>query len=73
MSELEHLINKFCNKDMTVQAYYELSQDKFNKVFNGLRVYERPDILSVYDNIILGIEHFEYDRYNRLNKEGSGS
>ena len=38
MSELEHLINKFCNTDMTVQAYYELSQDKFNKVFNGLSV-----------------------------------
>lgn len=73
MSELEHLINKFCNTDMTVQAYYELSQDKFNKVFNRLSVYERPDILSVYDNIILGIEHFEFDSYNRLNKEGRGS
>ena len=38
MSELEHLINKFCNTDMTIQVYYELIQDKFNKVFNGLRV-----------------------------------
>ena len=35
MSELEHLINKFCNTDMTIQVYYELIQDKFNKVFNG--------------------------------------
>ena len=73
MSEIEHLINKFCNTDMTIQVYYELIQDKFNKVFNGLRVYERPDILSVYDNIILGIEHFEFYSYNRLNKEGSDS
>ena len=65
MSELEHLANKFLNKDMTAQVYYELSQDKFNKVVNGLGIYEKPDILSIYDNTILGIEHFEFDSYNR--------
>ena len=71
MSELEHLANKFLNKDMTAQVYYELSQDKFNKVVNGLGIYEKPDILSIYDNTILGIEHFEFDSYNRSNKKGS--
>lgn len=71
MSELKKLINKYLSKDTTAQVYYELSQDKFNKVVKGLGIYERPDILSVYDNIILGIEHFEFDSYNRSNKKGS--
>ena len=71
MSELEHLINKFLSKDATAQVYYKLNQDKFNKVVNRLGIYEKPDILSIYDNVILGIEHFEFDSYNRSNKKGS--
>lgn len=71
MSELEHLINKFFSKDMTAQVYYKLSQDKFNKIVKGLGIYEKPDILSIYDNVILEIEHFEFDSYNRSSKKGS--
>lgn len=71
MSELEHLVNKFFCKDMTAQVFYELSQEKFDKVIKTLKMYERPDILSMYENKILGIEHFEFDSYNRSNKKGS--
>lgn len=71
MSELEHLVNKFLCKDTTAQVFYELSQDKFNKVINGLGIYEKPDIISMYDNKVLGIEHFEFDSYNKSNKKGS--
>ncbi len=71
MSELEHLVNEFLTKDTSAQVYYELSQNKFNKVINALGIYEKPDILSMYDNKILGIEHFEFDSYNRAKKRGS--
>ena len=33
--------------------------------------YERPDILSIYDNKIVAIEHFEFDSSTAKNKKGS--
>ena len=30
--------------------------------------YERPDILSIYDNKIVAIEHFEFDSYKNTRK-----
>ena len=71
MIELEHLIDKFLSKDITAQVYYELKQEKFDKIIKALRAYEKPDIIAIYDDIILGIEHFEFDSYNRSRKNGS--
>ena len=35
-----------------------------------MKLYERPDIVSIYDNKIVAIVHFEFDSY-RNNKKGS--
>lgn len=71
MNELEHLKNKFFYKNNTAQVFGELNQEEFNKLISSLKSYERPDILSMYDNKIFGIEHFEFDSYNRSNSKGS--
>lgn len=48
-----------------------MNQNIFDKVIKNLECYERPDILSMFDNEIVAIEHFEFDSYNRDNKKGS--
>lgn len=73
MNELQALINKYFQKDGTAIVYYNVDQDLFNKVINSNNIgsYERPDILSIFENKIVGIEHFEFDSYKRSNKHGS--
>lgn len=70
MSELERIIEKYFQKDNTAIVYYELDQELFNKVINPNNIgkYERPDILSIFDNKIVGIEHFEFDSFKRSRK-----
>ena len=72
MSELERIIEKYFQKDTTVIVYYELDQELFNKVINPNNIgeYERPDILSIFGNKIVGIEHFEFDSY-KSDRKGS--
>ena len=52
---------------------FYIDQELFDKVINPNNIcsYERPDILSIFDDIIVGIEHFEFDSYKRTNKYGS--
>ncbi len=71
MSEFEHIINEFFDKEIKVQTFYELNQEVIYKVIKEAKEYEKPDILSVYDNKIIGIEHFEFDSYNKSTKKGS--
>lgn len=73
MRELQKIISKYFQKDGTGIVYYNISQELFNKVIdpNNIMSYERPDILSVFDNNIVGIEHFEFDSYKSRNKRGS--
>lgn len=73
MRELQKIISKYFQKDGTGIVYYNISQKLFNKVIdpNNIMSYERPDILSVFDNKIVGIEHFEFDSYKSSNKRGS--
>ena len=69
---VERIIEKYFQKDDTAIVYYELDQDLFNKVIDPKNIgkYEKPDILSIFDNKIIGIEHFEFDSFKR-NRKGS--
>ena len=68
----------FFRKNIRIEFIGDLPQntpnqikDTIKKIIDRLEQYERPDIISEYNNIILGIEHFEFDSYYRSNKKGS--
>lgn len=68
MNELERIISKYFVKDDMAITYSDFNQDEVNKLFQNMRSYERPDILSIYDNKIVAIEHFEFDSYKNSRK-----
>jgi len=70
MSELGNIVEKYFQKDTKGIVYYNLSQELFDKVIKNIGKYERPDILSIFDNKVVGIEHFEFDSFKN-NKKGS--
>ena len=70
MNELERIISKYFLKDGTAITYSDFNQEEVDKLFRNMNPYERPDILSIYDNKIVAIEHFEFDSYKN-NKDGS--
>lgn len=72
MNELEKIINKYFNKDGSIITYYELKEETFLKITdpNNIFHYEAPDILSIFDNYIIAIEHFEFDSFSS-NRKGS--
>ena len=71
MSELEMIIQKYLSKEETAITYSDFDQQEVNKLFHYMGIYERPDILSIYDNKIVAIEHFEFDSYKNTRKKGS--
>lgn len=70
MTELERIMYKYLQEENTVTTYSDIEQEEINKLFQNMMEYERPDILSIYDNKIIGIEHFEFDSYKN-NRKGS--
>ena len=68
MSEAERIIDRYFQNGTTAIVYYDLDQDVFNNVIKNVGKYEKPDILSVFNNKIVGIEHFEFDSYKRSRK-----
>ena len=54
MNELERIISKF--KDGTAITYSDFNQEEVDKLFRNMKPYERPDILSIYDNKIVANE-----------------
>ena len=70
MSELERIISKYLSKESDAITYSDFNQDEVNKLFQNMEIYERPDILSIFDDKIIGIEHFEFDSFKR-NRKGS--
>ncbi len=68
MREIKELIDKYLSKNSNAIVYYNLEQDKFNKVIENIGGYEKPDILSIFDNEVVAIEHFEFDSYKRSRK-----
>lgn len=71
MNELELIIEKYLIDGSKATVFYVLEQEEFEKVIANLQPYEKPDILSIYENKIIGIEHFEFDSYDNFNKKGS--
>ena len=68
MNELERIVSKYFTEDDMAITYSDFNQDEVNKLFQNMRSYERPDILSIYDNKIVAIEHFEFDSYKNTSK-----
>ena len=68
MSELEMIIQKYLSKEGTAITFSDFDQQEVNKLFHYMGIYERPDILSIYDNKIVAIEHFEFDSYKNTSK-----
>ena len=71
MKEIERIIEKYLKNGGEGIVYFNLNQELFNKVIYNAKPYERPDILSIFDNKIIGIEHFEFDSYKRTKRKGS--
>ena len=70
MNELSNLINKYFSKDIRHECFYNIDDRLITKVISELVQYDKPDILSIYDNKIIGIECFEFDSF-KSNKKGS--
>ena len=68
MNELQKIVNKYLSKDGRVITYSDFNQEEVNKLFQNISDYERPNILSIYDNKIVAIEHFEFDSYKNTRK-----
>ena len=68
MNELEKIISKYLSKDGTAITYSDFNQQEVNKLFQNMSFFENPDILSIYDNKIVAIEHFEFDSYKNTRK-----
>lgn len=68
MNELERIVSKYFTENDMAITYSDFNQDEVNKLFQNMRSYERPDILSIYDNKIVAIEHFEFDSYKNTSK-----
>ena len=68
MNELERIINRYLSEDETAITYSDFNQEEVNKLFQNMGIYERPDILSMYDNKVVAIEHFEFDSYKNTRK-----
>ena len=68
MNELESIISKYFSKDNEAITYSNIDEIELNKMIQHMGGYERPDILSIYDNKIVAIEHFEFDSYKNTRK-----
>lgn len=68
MRELEEILRKYFSKDTEATVYFNLDQELFNKVISNVGCYEKPDILSIFDDKVVAIEHFEFDSYKRSRK-----
>ena len=68
MNELEKIVRTFFSKECKASIYYNLNHQLFDNVIRNIRSYERPDMLSIFENKVIGIEHFEFDSFNRNGK-----
>ena len=68
MNELKIIISKYFSKDNEAITYSNIDEIELNKMIQHMGGYERPDILSIYDNKIVAIEHFEFDSYKNTRK-----
>ena len=64
--ELFYLLSIYKN----AVSYSSLNESIINKVCKNLCSFERPDIISIFDDQVYAFEHFEFDFYKN-NKDGS--
>ena len=68
MNELKNIITKYFSKDNDAITYSKIDEVELNKMIQHMGGYEKPDILSIYDDKIVAIEHFEFDSYKNTKK-----
>lgn len=68
MNELEKIAKKYLNRDGFAITYSDFKKDEVDNIFQNMKSFERPDILSFYKDKILAIEHFEFDSYQNTSK-----
>ncbi|MCX8075274.1 MAG: hypothetical protein N2749_06805 [Clostridia bacterium] len=69
--ELYKIVSKYFSNEINyMNVYGDIKQEEIVKMFKSLYSYERPDFFSIYDNKLIGIEHFEFDSYKK-NTKGS--
>lgn len=75
-SELTHLNRSFDSFRNTHLRCFGISDNRANLILSGLSLFAEkynkngPDLYSTYDDVIIGIEHFEYDA-SAKNRNGS--
>ena len=72
MSELDILKQKYFKNGNCYSLYFTIKEEESFRIFDNLISFERPDILSILDDKIIAIEHFEFDCYAN-NKKGSAA
>lgn len=66
-NELEHIKKEYNLEN--IKAYSSYDGKLITKIINNSIQFDGPDIVSIVDGTVYGIEHFEYDCYK--NKKGS--
>ena len=69
-NELYHLMHENEIKEVFFDARDDINYKLSDIIINNCESFERPDIVSIADNTVYAIEHFEYDWYKN-NKKGS--
>ncbi|MFI3261129.1 MAG: hypothetical protein R3Y13_05415 [bacterium] len=70
MVELQRIAEKFLYKEREVTMYGDFDQSYLNNLIKNMLEREEPDIFSVFDDKVIGIEHFEFDSFKNT-KSGS--
>ena len=69
--ELKRIIDNYFNRNYNAKVFYQIDQQVLDSVINNCKVFEKPDVYSIYEEIVIGIEHFEFDCYKNSRKMGS--
>lgn len=69
---LEHYLFKNGDNLAFSVDLFGVSQDECHEILRNWRSFERPDIYSANEDVIYGLEHFEYDAH-RHGRKGSQS
>ena len=66
--EGQKIIDKYFRKDINADVYGNINEEKLNKIIQNIGNFEEPDMLSIFDNTIIGIELFEFDSSDNIKK-----
>lgn len=70
---LWHYLSKNTNSPSFKVALFGTSQDECREILHDWHSFERPDIYSRNGDVVYGLEHFEYDAYERGKRGSQGS